>query len=52
MYVQTYRGGSLLEVSLLAVVFLLPVQLGAWLGGSWLPWWAAPWSFVVLLLLV
>ena len=46
MYVQTYLDSALLEVSLLAVVFLVPVQLGTWLGGSWLPWWAVPWCFL------
>ena len=48
MYVQTNLDGSLLE-ALLAVVFLLPMQLGAWPGGSWLPWWAAPLSFFFLI---
>ena len=38
----TFRR-TLIVLYLKSLFRLLSVQLGAWLGGSWLPWSAAPW---------
>ena len=46
MHVQTYLDFSLREASCGLLVFPWLVQLGAWPGGSWLPWRAAPWSLL------
>ena len=52
MYVQTYLDLSLQEVSGCLLSFPWLVQLGAWPGGSWLPWRAAPWSLLLVVCLL
>ena len=52
MYVKAY-----LDLSLKSLVFSLfvasgPVRLGAWPGGSWLPWRAVPFFAAVLFVFV
>ena len=51
MYVQTYLDLSHREVSCCLLFFAWLVQLGAWLGGSWLPWRAAPWLLLLVVCL-
>ena len=53
MYVQTYLDLSHREVSCCFCLLFFPwlVQLGAWLGGSWLPWRAAPWLLLLVVCL-
>ena len=48
MYVKAYMDLSLRSLMLFLCVASWPVRLGAWPGGSWLPWRAVP----CLLLLV
>ena len=42
MYVKTYLDLSLKSLVFFLLVVSLPVHLGAWPGGSWLPWRAVP----------
>ena len=52
MYVQTHLDLSHGEVSGCWLFFPWLVQLGAWPGGSWLPWRAAPWLLLLVVCLV
>ena len=48
MYVKAYLDLSLKSLVCFGCCFR-PVHLGAWPGGSWLPWRAAPLCCVVVL---
>ena len=39
---------GLCGIRLVWLLVPLPVHLGAWPGGSWVPWWAPPWRFCCL----
>ena len=45
MYVKAYLDLSLKSLVFSLVVASGPVHLGAWPGGSWLPWRAVPFFF-------
>ena len=42
MYVKAYLDLSLRSLVVFLCVASWPVRLGAWPGGSWLPWRAVP----------
>ena len=49
MYVKAYQDLSLKSLFVVVGLFFRPVHLGAWPGGSWLPWRAAPLGCVFVL---
>ena len=49
MYVKAYQDLSLKSLVCVGCFLFRPVHLGAWPGGSWLPWRAAPLCCVVVL---
>ena len=52
MYVKAYLDLSLKSLVFSLVVDSWPVHLGAWPGGSWLPWRAVPFFVAVLFVFV
>ena len=42
LYVKAYQDLSLKSLFVVVGCLFRPVHLGAWPGGSWLPWRAAP----------